>query len=108
MQQKIHMDIASSIQHMPLATILGRGAMFFGWMGAFLGCMAVIGLLPTVPVFIAAYMKFEGNERWRHVVPMIVVMTLLIYVVFDQLLTVPWPPTLLGYLFPALKAIPSV
>ena len=93
---------------MPLATILSRGAMFFGWMIAFLGSMAVIGLLPTVPIFITAYMKLEGNERWRHVVPMFVAMTLLIYVVFDQLLTVPWPPTLLGYLVPAAKIIPSV
>jgi TctA family transporter len=105
---KIHMDIASSIQHMPLKTILSRGAMFFGWMLAFLGSMAVIGLLPTVPIFITTYMKLEGNERWRHVAPMILVMTLLIYIVFDQLLTIPWPPTLLGTLFPALKVIPSV
>ena len=108
MQQKIHMDIASSIQHMPLAIILSRGAMFFGWMIGFLACMATIGLLPTVPVFIIAYMKLEGNEKWRHVVPMVIAMTALIYVVFDQLLTVPWPPTLLGYWFPVLKAIPSV
>ena len=107
-QKKIHMDIASTIQHMPLGTIIGRGAMFFGWMVAFLGSMAVIGLLPTVPIFVTGYMKLEGSERWRHVVPMVVVMTSLIYVVFDQLLTIPWPPTLLGYWFPVLKAIPSV
>jgi hypothetical protein len=107
-QKKIHMDIASTIQHMPLATILGRGTVFFGWMVAFLGSMGAIGLLPTVPIFITAYMKLEGNERWRHIIPMFVVMTLLIYVVFDQLLTVPWPPTLLGYYFPVMKAIPSV
>jgi hypothetical protein len=39
---------------------------------------------------------------------MAVVMMLLIYVVFDQLLTIPWPPTLLGTHFPAFKVIPSV
>ncbi len=33
---------------------------------------------------------------------------LLIYVVFDQLLAIPWPPTLAGMFFPALKFIPSV
>ncbi len=32
----------------------------------------------------------------------------LIYVVFDQLLAIPWPPTLAGMLFPVLKIIPSV
>ena len=35
-------------------------------------------------------------------------MMTLIYVVFDQLLAIPWPPTYLGDWFPALKAIPSV
>jgi hypothetical protein len=32
----------------------------------------------------------------------------LMYVVFDQLLAIPWPPTLLGTLFPIFKVIPSV
>ena len=32
----------------------------------------------------------------------------LIYVVFDQLLAIPWPPTLAGMFFPVLHAIPSV
>ena len=43
-----------------------RGAIFFGWMVAFLGSMAVIGLIPTVPVFIIAFMRLEGPEKWRH------------------------------------------
>jgi len=28
--------------------------------------------------------------------------------VFDRLLTIPWPQTLLGTFFPILKAIPSL
>ncbi len=106
--QKIHMDIASTTGHLPGPTILLRGAQFFGWMVAFLACMAVIGLIPTVPVFVIAYMRLEGPEKWRHAVLMAAVMTALIYTVFDQLLSIPWPPTLLGTWWPALKVIPSV
>jgi hypothetical protein len=106
--QKIHMDIASRTTHLPGKVILGRGFMFFGWLGAFLCCMAVIGLIPTVPIFVIAYMRLEGPEKWRHAALMALVMTTLIYVVFDQLLTIPWPPTLLGTYFPVLKFIPSV
>lgn len=47
-------------------------------------------------------------EPWKIVIPMAGVIVLLIYVVFDQLLAIPWPPTLLGLLFPVLKVIPSV
>jgi TctA family transporter len=106
--QKIHMDIASRTTHLPGKVILGRGFMFFGWLVAFLCCMAVIGLIPTVPIFVIAYMRLEGPEKWRHAALMALVMTTLIYVVFDQLLTIPWPPTLLGTYFPVLKFIPSV
>jgi len=106
--QKIHMDIASKTAHLPASIILVRGLLFFGWMLVFLCSMAVIGLIPTVPLFIIAYMRLEGPEPWRHVVPMAAMMVTLIYVVFDQILSVPWPPTLLGTWIPALKIIPSV
>ena len=106
--QKIHMDIASKTAHLPGHIILIRGFLFFGWMVAFLCSMAVIGLIPTVPFFVIAYMRLEGPEKWRHAALMAAVMTTLIYVVFDQLLNIPWPPTLLGTSFPVLKFIPSV
>jgi hypothetical protein len=71
--------------------------------------MATIGLIPTVPLFVVAFMRIEGNERWRLVLPQAIFLTLFIYLMFDQLLTIPWPPTLLGDLVPAIKGvIPSV
>jgi hypothetical protein len=106
--EKIHMDIASKTAHLAGDVILFRGFIFFGWMVAFLGGMALIGLIPTVPVFIIAYMRLEGREKYRHALIMAVIMMTLIYVVFDQLLAIPWPPTILGDWFPVLKMIPSV
>jgi TctA family transporter len=106
--QKIHMDIGASTHHLPGMTVLVRGLMFFGWMVAFMGSMRVIGFIPTVPIFVIAYMRLEGPEQWRHAITMAVVMTLLVYGVFDQLLTIPWPQTLLGEYFPSFKFIPSV
>jgi TctA family transporter len=106
--KKIHMDIASKTAHLPAKVILTRGFLFFGWMAGFAACMALIGLIPTVPVFIIAFMRVEGREPWKIVIPMAACVVLLIYVVFDQLLAIPWPPTLAGTLFPVLHAIPSV
>src|SRR5262249_1988952 len=105
---QIHIDIGATTGHLPGAVILLRGFRFFAWMAAFLTSMAVIGLIPTVPIFVVAYMRLEGPERWRHALAMAAVMTALIYVVFDQLLSIPWPPTPLGTWFPGLKVIPSV
>jgi hypothetical protein len=106
--EKIHMDIASKTAHLPGNVILIRGFIFFGWMVGFLGSMSLIGLIPTVPIFIIAYMRLEGGEKYRHALIMAAIMLTLIFVVFDQLLAIPWPPTLLGDWFPALKMIPSV
>ncbi len=104
----IHMDIASRIGHLPARIVLARGAAFFGWMAAFLICMAVIGLIPTVPLFVIAYMRIEGRERWGLAIPLALFMCAFVYLLFDQLLAVAWPTTLLGTMFPALKLIPSV
>jgi len=108
-QQSIHMDLESDTGHLSTALIVQRAAVFFGWLAAFMASMACIGLIPTVPIFVIAYMRLEGAERWRLVWPQAISLTVFIYIVFDQLLAIPWPPTLLGMLVPALKGlIPSV
>jgi hypothetical protein len=70
--------------------------------------MAMIGLIATVPIFIIAYMRLEGRERWSLTLPMAATMTLFIYGLFDRLLAIPWPPSLLGTALPVLKAIPGM
>lgn len=107
-EQKIHMDLESDTAHLSTKVILQRAALFFGWLVAFMGSMATIGLIPTVPLFVIAFMRVEAREPWKLVIPQAVLLTIFIYVVFDYLLTIPWPPTLLGGWFPALKFIPSI
>ena len=105
---RIHMDLASDTDHVPTRQLLSRAGIFFGWLIAFMASMAVIGLIPTVPLFVIAFMRLENREPWKLVLPQAILLTLFIYIVFDKLLTVPWPATLLGNLVPALKIIPSL
>ena len=70
--------------------------------------MAVIGLIPTVAVFVIVFMRLEGPERWSLVIPYAAVLVLGIYIAFDYFMAIPWPPTLIAKLVPALKIIPSV
>jgi TctA family transporter len=106
--ERIHMDLASDMEDVPTRVILQRGTIFFGWLLAFMASMATIGLIPTVPLFVIVFMRLEAREPWKLVLPQAAGLTLFIYVLFDQLLTIPWPQTLLGYLIPTLKFIPSV
>jgi len=106
--EKIHMDLESDTGHLPLRTIVERSARFFAYLLAFMGLMALIGLIPTAAVFVVVFMRLEGQENWKLVIPYVVVLLLGIYVAFDWFMAIPWPPTLLGQLVPAAKIIPSV
>lgn len=105
---KLHMDLQSDMTELSTRQVLSRAAIFFGWLIGFMACMALIGLLPTVPLFVLAFMRFENREPWKIVIPMAIGLTFFIWLIFHELLTVPWPPTLAGQWFPALKFIPSI
>ena len=94
--EKIHMDLESDTGHLPMRTIVTRSARFFGYLLAFMASMALIGLIPTAAVFVVVFMRLEGPERWKLIIPYVVVLILGIYVAFDWFMAIPWPPTLLG------------
>jgi len=102
------MDLESDTGHLPLRTIVTRSARFYAYLLGFMASMAVIGLIPTAAIFVVVFMRLEGPERWKLVIPYVTVLILGIYVAFDWFMALPWPPTLLGLFFPALKFIPSV
>ena len=102
------MDLTSDTGHLSLHTIVTRAIRFFLYLISFMAVMAVIGLIPTVAVFVVVFMRMEGRERWPLVLTYAAVLVFAIYIAFDFFMAVPWPPTLLGQWFPALKVIPSV
>ncbi|RWR04411.1 tripartite tricarboxylate transporter permease [Paenirhodobacter populi] len=102
----IHMDLgADDDENMTTKTVVLRAARFFGWFLAFLACMSLIGMIPTVPVIIIAYMRIEGRERWPLCVILALCVTVLEYVIFDRIIHVAWPGSLLGEWFPVLRAV---
>jgi TctA family transporter len=107
-EQKIHMDISSDTEHLPVSLIVKRAARFFGYLIAFMGVMAVIGLVPTAALFVVIFMRYENKEPWKLVIIYAMVLTFSISFVFDNVMSIPWPPTLIAQWFPALKFLPSI
>jgi len=105
-EQKIHMDLESDTGHLPLRTIITRSARFYGYLLGFMASMAVIGLIPTAAFFVVIFMRLEGPERWKLVIPYVTVLIVGIYVAFDWFMALPWPPTLLGLFFPGPEIHP--
>jgi hypothetical protein len=107
-REKIHMDLTSDTGHLPVSEIVLGACRFFGYLIAFMAVMWLIGLIPTVALFVLFFMRYEGPERWSLVIPYAVLLVLAIYIAFDVFMAVPWPQTLLGQWFPVMKFIPSV
>lgn len=107
-RKEVHLDNSADYGFTGLSTILSRAAIFFGFIGLFLGSVALIGMLPTIPFFVVAYMWFERREKWSLMVIYAVILTLVAFLLFDQLLHVPWPASWVGQWLPVLKAIPSI
>lgn len=107
-RQEIHFDTMADHGGIDFKTMLVRAATFFAYLILFVILMATIGLIPTIPVFVLAFMWVEGREKWHVMLGHAVVLTLGVYFIFDQLLRIPWPQTIIGQWFPMLRAIPSV
>jgi hypothetical protein len=101
--KEIHMDAPLDNLDMPRDLFLRRTARFLAYLLGFLVLTATIGFLPSVPIMVAAYMVLEGNERWHHIAIYAAAVTAFVYLVFDQLMRLPWPPTLLGSALAALS-----
>jgi TctA family transporter len=101
--KSLHMDLTNDDDHLEKSVIAKRAAAYLGWILVFFGSTAMIGMLPTMFVFVILYMRVEGNERWSLVLPCAVSMLIFGYVVFDYLLALPWPQSYLGDWFPILR-----
>ena len=105
----MHFDVAVDDAGVETGVMLRRAATYAAWLVVFLGLVAVIGMLPTAFVFVILYMRIEGRERWTLTLPTAAGLTFFAWLVFDYLLALPWPRTVLGGWFPALHDIlPSV
>jgi TctA family transporter len=101
----IHMDIATEFTDLSRREVAVRAARYLAWCLAFLGLIALVGFLPAMLLFTAAYMVVEGRERWGVALAVAVPTCLFAYVLFHRVLTIPWPRSLIGLWFPELNEI---
>jgi len=64
---------------------------------------AGIGFLPATGCFVLLLMRFEFCEAWIGSIALSTATTLVLWGIFDRILAVPWPQSLIGDLIPALR-----
>ena len=102
--EDVHFDIQADYGDLPVRTIFMRAGVYFGWLLFFFGAAALVGILPAMVLFLVGYMRFEGKESWSTTLTVAVPMGIFCYWLFHKILIVPWPQTVLGDMFPALRS----
>lgn len=100
-----HFDVRSDMGDLTINTVFRRAMMFAGWILGFAVCMSIIGMLPTALLFIVLFMRLEGKESWKTTLIYTACTGLFIWVVFVEILNVPWPRTMVGGMFPGLRGL---
>lgn len=86
-----------------LRDTLTRAAVFFAWCVAYLLLAKTFGMLVAMFLFVTLCIRYWGNESWPRSVVLALCITAFSWILFDQLLAIPWPQTFLGTWFPDLQ-----
>lgn len=103
-REDVHFDIQADYGDLDLPTIFSRAAVYFGWLLSFFGAAAVVGLLPAMFLFLVGFIRFQGRESWATALAVSVPMWVFCYFLFHRILIIPWPQTVVGDMFPAIRS----
>ncbi len=107
-QTDVHFDIVVDFGELDKATLTRRAFAYFGWCFFFFGAAAVVGLLPSMFLFLVGYIRFWGKASWAQTLGISVPLWGFCYVLFHHVLIIPWPQSVVGDLFPVLRTINEV
>jgi putative tricarboxylic transport membrane protein len=99
-----HGPIADKNFGMSSARVRVQAAVYFGWLAGLLVLVSLVGFIPAIAIFIVAYMHLGFKEPLANAAAYAVITSLLCWGLFHKLLAVAWPQSLLGDIFPALRA----
>ena len=84
--------------------ILRRAASYFLWLIGLMALVWLIGFLPAILVFVVAYLALGFGEPVGRSLAYGCGVAIACWLIFEYGLRVPWPASVLGDLFPALRA----
>jgi TctA family transporter len=98
-RQALHLDLAVRGADMDKKLITIRAIGYLGWLLGFLLSAALIGMIPSLFLLVLGYMKIEGKETWKLTLICAFGITIFSIILFDKLLSLPWPQAEFGDLY---------
>jgi len=86
----------------PFTVALRRGFLLLGSILIIYLSANLVGFQVVLPVSAILYMRLIGGPktRWRDMAVIVIILLIMIFVVYDRLIHVPWPTPLVSKLFP--------
>jgi TctA family transporter len=94
---------APKLAALPTNVMLARAGEYFGWMAGFILLASLIGFIPAIGLFVVLYMGLGFRESLARAAFFGAAVTVFCYSVFDRGLSVPWPQSVLGDIWPTLR-----
>jgi TctA family transporter len=104
----VHFDIVVDFGDLPISTIWRRALAYFGFCFGFFAAAAVIGLLPSMFVFLVVYMKTWGKASWAVTLGIAIPLWAFCYGLFHHILIIPWPQSVVGDMYPVLRTMNDI
>ena len=95
----VHFDISADYGDLSSGEVFKRAVRYFVWLLFFLAAASVVGLLPSMFLFMTGYMIFEGKESIKVTLIVASSIWVVLYLLFHKLLVIPWPQSVLGNWF---------
>ena len=104
MMRAVH-ETAGALEGLSASVVYARFAVLVLWLLGLLVSVELIGMLPSLALFMCAHMIVEGETAWPRAVVITACLVGAMYLLFVKLLNVPWPPSLLGDEVPFLREL---
>lgn len=98
------MDLHMGYGDVPEREVYRRALSYFLWLYGLTATGLVIGFLPALVLFAFAFARFHGRESWIVSLGLSIGLFVFLWLVFDYFAHIPWPQSLLGEHFPALRS----
>jgi len=96
----LKVDTTDILADLPRNEMWRRFLIQCAWVLGLLIGVRLIGMLPAIAVFMVTYMVYFGGARWRTALMITVPMWIIMLMLFDNVLHIPWPDSVLGDLWP--------
>jgi TctA family transporter len=96
-------DLTGAVGGLAETTVYARLLVEALWLVGLLVGVLLIGLMPALGLYMFSYMSTAGKTSRPIALIIVASLWIAFYVLFVKLLHVPWPPSLLGDLFPDLR-----